>query len=236
MNVNSIYNEDCIAGMRTIPDNFVDLVVTDPPYKCTPRGGSGTMSGYWTNSDTKKGRIFQHNDVEIEDYLPELFRVLKADAHCYIMCNNLNLPHFFDVINKSDFHFVKLLAWDKVNKICGRYYMGQIEHIIMLRKGNDKPINDCGLSDLLSYPNDKDKDVRGNNLHDSQKPTDLMRVLIYASSNEGDIVLDPFMGSGTTAVACIREKRNYIGYEIDKKYYNIACQRVDWEQRQLTLF
>lgn len=231
-----IYNEDCLEGMKRIPDGSVDLIVTDPPYKLTPRGATGTMSGYWTNDATKKGRVFEHNDVEVEEYLPEFFRILKDNSHCYVMCNNLNLSHFFEVIKKSGFHFVKLLVWDKQNKICGTYYMGQIEFIFLLRKGKDKHINNCGTSDLLSFANNRDKDKNGNNIHDSQKPIALMQTFISNSSDIGGIVLDPFMGSGTTAIACIKEKRHFIGFELNKEYFDKACKRIDNELRQPTLF
>lgn len=231
-----IYLGDCLELMKEIPDGTIDLVVTDPPYKLTSRGGSGSMAGYWTTDAAKSGKVFDYNDIEIEQYLPEFYRILKADAHCYIMCNNLNLPHFFEVIGKSEFHFVKLLVWDKQTKICGRYYMGQIEHIFMLRKGKDKPINDCGASDLLSFANSRDKKALGGNIHDSQKPVGLMQTLIENSTEKGEVVLDPFMGSGTTAIACIRSGRRYLGYEIDKEYYNVLTRRINEERQQLTLW
>jgi site-specific DNA-methyltransferase (adenine-specific) len=237
MEKDKIYNCDCLIGMKQIPDESVDLICTDPPYKVTQRGGSGTMSGYWATDITRKGKIFAHNDIDIEEYLPEFYRILKSDAHCYIMCNNYNLPHFFDVINKSQFHFVKLLVWDKQSKICGRYYMGQIEHIFMLRKGKDKPINNCSQSDLLSFSNfNREKDKDGNNLHDSMKPIPLMQCLIENSTQDGELVLDPFIGSGTTALACIRSKRHYLGCEIDPKYYEVTCKRIQQEKAQLSLF
>lgn len=223
--------------MRSLPNESIDLIVTDPPYKVTQRGSSGTMSGYWSTDVAKSGMVFEHNDIDIEEYLPEFYRILKQNAHCYIMCNNFNLPHFFEVIGKSDFHFVKLLVWDKQSKICGRYYMGQVEHIFMLRKGKDKPINDCSQSDFLSFSNSKrEKDKEGNNLHDSIKPIPLMQCLIENSTQQGELVLDPFMGSGTTALACIRSKRHYICCEIDPKYYKVALKRIDMEMRTLTLF
>ena len=134
LEIDKIFNQDCIGGMKSFPDESVDLIVTDPPYKLTARGSSGTMSGYWTNDITKKGKVFENNDVEIEDYLGEFYRILKDTSHCYIMCNNLNLPHFFEVISKSKFNFVKLLVWDKCTKICGKYYMGQVEHIFLLKR------------------------------------------------------------------------------------------------------
>ena len=226
MEIDKIYNKDCLEFMRELPNESIDLIATDPPYRLTSRGSSGTMSGYWTEDRTRKGKIFTHNDIDIKDYIGEFYRILKADSHCYIMCNNVNLPHFFDVISKSDFHFVKLLVWDKQTKICGRYYMGQIEHIFLLRKGKDKPINDCGTSDLLSYPNRREKGLDGKNLHDTEKPVELMKILIDNSSQQNGIVLDPFMGIGSTGIACKELDRQFIGIEIDDNYYKIAQRRI----------
>ena len=236
MDIDKIFNQDCIDGMKIIPDESIDLIVTDPPYKLTARGNSGTMSGYWTNEITKKGKVFEENNVEIEDYLGEFYRILKDTSHCYIMCNNLNLPHFFEVISKSKFNFVKLLVWDKCTKICGKYYMGQVEHIFLLRKGGDKPINDCGTSDLLSFPNKKDKAYNGGNIHDSQKPIALFQTIIENSSKEGEIILDPFIGSGTCAIACMRTNRHYIGFELDKKYFALTNDRIRTEKQTFRLF
>lgn len=236
MELDKIYNEDCLEGMKRIPDGSVDLVVTDPPYRITSRGNCGNAGGMFKNDLTLQGKIFSNNDIDIEDYLPEFYRVLKQDTHCYIMCNNTNLIHFFKVINDSEFHFVKNLIWNKQNKIMGTFYMSCFEYIIMLRKGGQRPINECGTSDILTVPNIKDKDSRGNNIHDSQKPIPLMEVLIRNSSNPSEIILDPFAGSGSTLLAARKLNRHYIGYEIDKEYYNKACKRIENERRQLTLF
>ena len=235
MERNRIYLGDCIEGMRSLPNESVDLIATDPPYRLTQRGTSGTMSGYWTSDLTKRGKVFDHNDTDISDYLPEFYRVLKEGTHCYIMCNNFNLPHFFDVIGKSDFHFTRLLVWDKRNKICGRYYMSQCEFIFMLRKGKDRPINECGCSDILPVPNIKTKGKDGN-VHDSEKPVALMGVLVRNSTERGDLVLDPFMGSGTTAAACVATGRDYIGWEMDEKYHSYAVNRLRNLVKQKDLF
>lgn len=233
--LNKIYNEDCLEGMKRIPDDSIDLVCTDVPYKLTSRGSSGTMSGYWAGEKARKGLVFDNNDIEIEDYLPELYRILKDGTHCYIMCNQSNLPHFMEVINNSEFKFIKCLIWDKGNKICGRFYMNCFEYIIMLRKGRERPINNCGTGDILRIPNKKTKGIDGKNIHDSEKPIDLMNILIQNSSDDGDIVIDPFMGSGTTAIAAIRTKRNFIGFELQKEYFDIANKRIKEEQQQLQL-
>lgn len=218
---------DCLVAMRDIPDASIDLICTDPPYRVTPKGCAGSMSGYWTNTQTNKGKIFENNDIDIQDYIHELYRVLKDKTHCYIMCNQVNLPHFLQVISESKFKFIKCLIWDKGNKICGRFYMNCFEYIIMLRKGGERPINKCGTPDILSVPNKKTKGLDGNNIHDSEKPVRLMELLIENSTNEEEAVLEPFLGSGTTAIACKNLNRRCIGIEIDETYYNIAKKRIE---------
>mgnify|MGYP002624034967 CR=1 FL=1 len=114
--------------------------------------------------------------------------------------------------------------------------MSCFEYILFMRKGRAVPINDCGCGDILSVPNVKTKTRNGGNIHDSQKPVTLMQILIENSSKEGDVVLAPFMGSGTTALACIRSRRRFIGSEIDKAFYDIAVRRIIEERMQQTLF
>lgn len=236
MNGVKLYKGDCIEVMKQMPDNCIDLVVTDPPYKLTSRGSSGTMSGYWAEDKAKKGIVFDSNDTDINDYIGGLYRILKDGTHCYIMCNQLNLPHFLDVIGKSEFKYIKCLIWDKCNKICGRYYMNCFEYIIMLRKGRERTINDCGMPDILRVPNIKTLDKDGKNIHDSEKPIRLMEILIEQSTNEGDVVFEPFMGSGTTGIASVQSRRNFIGVEIDDKYFAIAEKRINNATQALTLF
>lgn len=224
---------DCLVEMQNIPDKSIDLICTDPPYKVTSKGCSGTMSGYWTADLTNKGKVFEHNDIEIEEYLPEFYRVLKDNTHCYIMCNQVNLPHFLQVVTNSKFKFVKCLIWNKGNKICGRFYMNCFEYIIMLRKGGERPINNCGTPDILNVPNKKTKNTNGTNIHDSEKPVSLMSILIENSSNENEVILDPFMGSGSTGVASSLSGRKFIGVEIDDIYFEIADKRIKEAQQQL---
>ena len=118
------------------------------------------------------------------------------------------------------FKLQNILVWAKDNKVCNHYYMKQCEFILLFRKGQARDINNMGTSNLLQIPNVKCK------AHPTQKPVDLMKILIENSSNENDIVLDCFCGSGSTGVACLESNRNFIGCEIDKKYYDIAVERI----------
>src|SRR5574344_572226 len=225
--INTITLGDSYKLIKDIPNNSIDLIVTDPPYKITSRGSSGTMGGYWKTDKAKKGTIFNNNNISCKEYLPEFYRILKDKTICYVMCNNTNLQEMINVGIKSGFHFVKCLIWQKGNKICGRYYMSCFEYILLFRKGGDKPINNCGTPDILSIPIKKMKDENNKNLHDTEKPVDLMKILIENSSNENDIVLDCFSGIGATCVAAKELNRRFIGIEIDPEYHRISLDRLN---------
>lgn len=217
---------DCVEILKSIPNNSVDLLITDPPYKTTSRGNAGNSGGMLQKEINKKGQVFNFNDIDCEKYAPEFYRVLKDGSHCYIMTNHINLIHILNTFTANGFHFIKSLIWDKGNKIMGQYYMSQFEYILFFRKGKGIKINNCGTSDILSVPNKKLKDSNGKNLHDTEKPVELMKILIENSSKEQDIVLDPFMGIGSTGVASVINNRQFIGIELDKTYYDIAEKRI----------
>lgn len=230
MNVKyKLYNNDCVKLMGKMKSESIDLIITDPPYKTTKRGISKkTTTGGLVRSELgKQGKIFKHNDIKPQEYIAELYRVLKEGSHCYIMTNHVNLQEILNTATECGFHFIKSLIWDKGNKIMGQCYMSQFEYILFFRKGKHKKINNCGTSDILSIPNKKTKDENGKNLHDVEKPVNLMKVLVENSSNKGDLVFDPFMGIGTTGIACVESDRNFIGIEIDENYFNIAKNRIE---------
>ena len=228
---------DCLEVMKDISDNSIDLILTDPPYKVTSRGNAGNSGGMLQKEINIKGQVFEHNDIEMKDYIPELYRILKEDSHCYMMTNHINLYEMLTITQQVGFHFTKCLIWNKGNKIMGQAYMSQFEYILFLTKGKYKLINNCGTPDILDVPNKKVKDILGENRHDTEKPVELMEILINNSSKKGEVVLDMFMGSGSTGVAAVRNERKFIGIEIDENYFNIAKKRLEnANYKQLKLF
>lgn len=222
-----LVNTDSIKFLSKLDTNSIDLIVTDPPYKVTKRGGCGTAGGFFTEDEAKRGKIFTHNDTDCSQYADIFFKVLKDGGHCYVMTNHVNLQNMLNTFTNVGFKFIKSLIWDKGNKIMGRFYMSQFEYILFFRKGKGIQINNCGTSDLLSVKNKKLKDKKGKNLHNTEKPVKLMKILIENSSKEDDVVLDPFMGIGAVGVACRQSNRSFIGIEIDKKYFDIATKRIN---------
>jgi site-specific DNA-methyltransferase (adenine-specific) len=109
----------------------------------------------------------------------------------------------------------------------GQYYMSKYEYILFFRKGKGVKINNCGTSDILSIPNKKTKGEDGKNLHDTEKPVELMKILIENSTQPNDIVIDPFVGIGSTALACIKSNRRFMCCELDEHYCEIAKERIE---------
>lgn len=232
----AVSNNDSMFVMdKLIESGFkTNLIVTDPPYKITARGNGGNSGGMFQKKEVNNGKVFDTNDLEIEDWLPKFWDLLEDNSHCYIMTNNKNISHYLDVVNnmcfhddkRQKFHFIKCLIWVKDNKIMGQTYMSQFEYIIMLRKGKHKRINNCGVSDVLMIPNKKLKNENGKTIHDTEKPVELYKVLIENSSNVGDIVLDPFFGICPCGVACMELDRKFIGMELDKDYFDFGKERT----------
>lgn len=241
-----LYNGDCLEVMKSIPDNSIDLVATDCPYKIVsggcrkiPKDGERETSGILTHrhKDNKRtdwvdavrtGKMFANNDIEFKDWLPDVYRVLKDKSHCYIMVNSRNLAELQKQAELAGFKFQNLLMWDKGNVTPNRWYMQGFECILMLRKGGAKNINNLGSSNILKVPN-----IIGNKTHPTEKPIDLMRILIENSTQPNEIVLDPFMGSGSTMIACLNTNRKGIGIELDKHYFDVATKRINEHQAAL---
>jgi len=222
-----LFNDNCLNVMCNLSNESVDLIVTDPPYKITSRGSAGNSGGMLQKDINKKGKVFTYNDISCMVYAPEFYRILKDGSHCYVMTNHVNLIQMLNVFTNVGFHFIKCLIWDKGNKIMGQYYMSQFEYILFFRKGKGVKINNCGTSDILSIPNKKLKGADGKNLHDTEKPVELMKILVENSSKENDIVLDPFMGIGAVGIACRELNRKFIGVEVDSTYFNTAKIRIE---------
>lgn len=212
---------DCLELMKNIPDESVDLIVTDPPYKCISGGKphlKGQPSGMLSKND---GKIFDYNDIEPEEWFPLLYRKLKNGSHCYIMTNTINLERYLTLARQTGFGLHNVLIWEKNNCTPNRWYMKNCEYILFLRKGKAKRINNVGSKTVHQFDN-----VLGSKNHPTEKPVDLIEFYIANSSNEGDIVFDPFMGSGSTGIAAKNLNRDFIGIELDEKYYQIAKKRL----------
>lgn len=231
MELNKIYNEDCLVGLKKIADNSIDLVLIDPPYDiCINKGNKGNKGSGKLVKDIMKleqelinSNLVNGFDIKILD---ELIRVMK-NINIYIWCNARQIPMYVEYFNLHLKCKLEIIVWGKTNPmpLYSNKYMNDKEYCLYFNeKGYCKPKSyEDAKTIYLSKINVKDKQKYG---HPTIKPLELIRRLIRNSSKENDIVLDCFLGSGTTAVACILENRNYIGFEINKKYYEIAKKRI----------
>ena len=222
--VNLIFG-DCIEKMKGLQDRSIDLVVTDPPYKTISGGDSNGK-----NSVRPKGilsgnrKLFKHqNGVLVEQWMPELYRILKDGSHCYIFTNSMNMREMLNAAYDSGFRLHNILVWEKNNCTPSQFYMKNCEYILFVRKGKAKWINNIGSSKTAHHFDN----IIGSKQHPTEKPVDLMKFYIENSTNFGDIVLDPFMGSGSTGVACVETGRSFIGIELDSEYFQIAKRRIE---------
>jgi len=255
MEIDKIYNMDCLEGMKHIPDGSIDAIICDLPY--------GTTANKWDSI------------IPLDQLWAQYKRIIKKGGPIVLF----GAQPFTSVLVASNlpwFRYEWIWHKDRGSNFANTAYMPMREHENIMVFGESGLIYNPQLqvrfgsgadrvkykfnassvstnysegvqtvegckktqdemrvpSSVQFFPTDKGDD----HFHPTQKPVDLLRYLIRTYSNEGDTILDNCMGSGTTAVACIKEKRHFIGFELNKQYYDKACQRISAEQRQLTLF
>ena len=211
MNENKIIHGDCIKEMQKIPNNSIHLIITDPPY--------GDNVGYgWNNKKIKNNKNPLINCLA----LAEFYRILKKNSSVYIFTNWKHYPFLTEfILRYTKFKVRHLVVWKKHNFGLGWAFRHQYELILVLEKGKPK----YNLTNFTDVQNASHINHNKQN-HPHQKPVDLLKKMIEHSSKEGDIVLDPFCGSGSVCVACQEMKRKWIGIEIDEKWCGVAGGRV----------
>jgi site-specific DNA-methyltransferase (adenine-specific) len=218
-----VFLGDCLIKLKDIKSESIDLLLTDPPYKIITGGDSNGKNSIRPKGILSGNRELMKSIPNFEDWLSECFRVLKNGTHAYIMVNSTNLLEMANKIEKAGFKIHNFLIWKKNNCTPSQFYMKNCEYVIFFRKGKAKYINRMGDSKTVHEFNN----IIGNKVHPTEKPIGLMQYYILNSTNENDLVLDPFMGSGSTGVACKNINRNFIGIEKDEAYFKIAEQRIN---------
>ena len=245
MEIDKIYNEDCLKTMERIHDNSVDLVVTSPPYN----------KGFYANKNAKQSKVWNtlngrkiaydsfSDDMPPEEYeewqkavISECIRILKPSGslfynHKDIIYKGLIVPPKW----VYDFKVRQQIIWDRQSScmIDPHYFMPANEWIYWIVKDEKRVFFDKEKSAFRTniWRMNTDK-----NPHPAPFPYIMAANIINCCSKEGDIVYDPFMGSGTTALASVKLGRQYIGSEISEKYVQMANEKIKIEQSQLTLF
>ena len=214
-----LYQGDCLEIMGGIKDKSVDLIVTDPPY----------LMNYQSNRRKKEDRFDKikndkGNYMLIQDYLEECHRIMKDNTAIYCFCSWHNIDFFKNEFEKH-FKLKNILVWNKNNHGTGDLkgsYAPKHEFILFGHKGRTL-LREKRIADVIDCPK-----ISSNKLtHPTEKPQDLLEIFIKQSSDVGSIIFDGFMGTGSCGIAAKKLNRNFIGIELDEKYFNIAKDRLE---------
>lgn len=209
---NTILNQDCMAGMKDMPDDSVDMVLTDIPYGEVNRKSNGLR-----NLDKEKADDFE---LDMEEMLSEFQRVSRGQV--VVFCGREQFSEIYSFFAKQK-GTTRPIVWEKSNPspMNGQYvYLSGVEFAVWFKPRGRKVFNAHCKNTVMKHSNGSRK------IHPTQKNVKLFEELILDNTAEGETVLDPFMGSGTTAIACLNHNRNYIGFELSKEYHELAEERI----------
>lgn len=225
----TVVNGDCLDYLGQIPDNSIDLILTDPPYN---------IAQYSTGNINLPGRSALNNDlaewdlipIDPFDLLPDFKRIIKPDGNIFVF-TSYNLIGKWHEAFDSEFDTFQFFIWHKTNpapKIFKNGFLNSCEMIAcMWNKGHKWNFSDQrNMHNFFESPICMKPERLSEPKHPSQKPVRLLEHIVSIASNENDVVFDPFMGVGSTGVAALRNKRRFIGIEIEKSYFDAAEMRI----------
>ncbi|AKA61251.1 adenine-specific DNA methyltransferase [Pseudoalteromonas phage H103] len=220
---------DCLERMKEIPSGSVDMILTDPPYELSKSKGGGMMG--------KGGRKFMEevnnadmvNGINTSLFLDACLSIFEAKQYfCGVFtCSNKQIVEYLNWAEQNNLQY-GVGVWNKTNPapLCNFKYLGDVEYWIYI-KGNKSKILGSYKSKSMVYTSKINKEDKSKFNHPTCKPVDLMEKFIINHSTEGQVILDPFMGSGSAGVAAKNLNRNFIGIELDQGYFNTAKERIE---------
>jgi site-specific DNA-methyltransferase (adenine-specific) len=211
--------KDAVAWLRELRAASVDLVITDPAYESLEKHraiGTTTRLKHSKASSNDWFTIFPN--ARFGELFREIYRVLRPNTHFYLLCDAETMFVAKPEAEQAGFKFWKPLVWDKQTIGMGYHYRARYELILFFEKGKRK-LNDLGKPDIIEVPR-----VRGG--YPAEKPHEVAEVLITQSTEAGDVVIDPFMGSGSVGVAALRLGRRFFGNDLNPEAVRIAANRL----------
>jgi len=210
---------DAVTFLRQLPDASVDLAITDPPYESLEKHRKkGTTTRLKVSKASSNAWFKTFPNARFPELLAELRRVLKRDRHCYIFVDQETMFALRPVAEAAGFKWWKALVWDKVAIGMGYHYRARFEHIAFLELGRRK-LNDLGVPDVLQVK----RVWRGI---PAEKPVELMEVLVRQSTRPGELVVDPFLGSGASGQAAVKLGRRFLGSDLNPELVQESTDRI----------
>jgi site-specific DNA-methyltransferase (adenine-specific) len=210
---------DAVGWLRGLPPDSVDLLVTDPAYESLEKHravGTTTRLKHSKASSNDWFRVFPNE--RFAELFAEIHRVLKPDTHFYLYCDAETMFVAKPEAERAGFKFWKPLVWDKRTIGMGYHYRARYEFILFFEKGKRR-LNDLGIADIIEEPR-----IRGG--YPAEKPVRVSEILINQSSQPGDVVGDPFMGSGSIGVAAVKNGRRFLGTDVNPAAVRISADRL----------
>lgn len=228
-----LFNNDYTKIMDGLKDNSIDLIITDPPYLHVKGGMKSKKynTGTWKKDSEMVTKMSDFDREKIFEFLDYSLRKLKK-ANMYVFCSKLQLIYYFEYLSEHKKLKYDLLVWDKMkySMKSTKFYTSDIEYIVRIYEAgvslNKVLVKDGSKSDIQHYMK-RQAYVQPKGVHNTMKPIELIENFVRVASEEGDIVLDTFMGSGTTGVACMNTNRNFVGIELEESYFDMAKQRIE---------
>ncbi len=229
---NKIINDDCLKGMDKLIKKgiLVDLIVADPPYCISKNSQFHTMKD---RNNPRTGTDFGSWDIDFDNkfWLRRAFKILKDGGSLIVFNDFKKASHIIDMATALGFEYKDTLIWKKTNPMPrnrDRRYVPSLEMMIWFVKPKAKwtfnRLKETYESGVFEYASESGGGFK--RIHPTQKPVKLIETIINIHSNEGEMVLDPFMGSGTTAIASINTGRTYIGFELESDYFEKSIKRI----------
>lgn len=210
---------DAVEWLRTLPDASVDLVITDPAYESLEKHRKVGTTTRLKNSKASSNEWFAiFPNWRFPELLAEVYRVLAKNSHFYMYCDATTMFVVKPMAEDVGFKFWKPLIWDKVKIGMGYHYRARYECILFFEKGKRK-LADLGQSDIIEAP-------RVLSGYPTEKPVSVSEVLVRQSSSAGDLVVDPFVGSGSVGVAAVNHERNFAGADVCGEAVEISGTRL----------
>jgi len=235
---------DCLKVLPKLPDESVDLIIADPPYAISQKGKKisrkSLSSKSWKRDMDIRLDFGEWDNFETEDeffkftesWFKECVRVLKQKGWIYIFFDKQKTG-YFDLILAPKYKIKSrtIFTWLKTNP-CPSFrkvnWLSASEFIWVGSKGSCKLKNFLNQTEMFNYMITPNKSIYGKTEHPTEKPEDLIKKFVLVSSYKGGLVLDPFLGSGTTMKACLELNRNCIGIELNPEYIKLTKKRLNW--------
>jgi site-specific DNA-methyltransferase (adenine-specific) len=212
-------NLDAVGWLREMPSESVDLLITDPAYESLEKHrAAGTTTRLKQSKASSNAWFTVFPNARFGELFAEVFRVLRPDTHFYLFCDAETMFVAKPEAERVGFRFWKPLVWDKRAIGMGYHYRARYELILFFEKGKRR-LNDLGVADIISVP-------RVHRGYPAEKPVPVSEVLVNQSSQAGEVVADPFMGSGSVGVAALRQGRRFLGTDLNPEAVRWTAGRL----------